>query len=125
MSQLPQKLILVVEDDESIRESVVELLESENYHVAAATNGQEALDYLRSAPVLPNLVLLDLMMPVKDGFEFRTEMLADSRFDCVPVIVMSADGHMQEKKLRSSAREYLKKPVDIDDLLRAVSHHIT
>ena len=65
------KRILVVEDDTSIRELLVELLESEGYGVASAVNGLEALKYLQSNEN-PDLILIDLMMPVMDGYAFRT-----------------------------------------------------
>src|SRR5438046_2792257 len=84
--------ILVVEDDPYIRESIQELLELESYTVACAANGKEALDYLEKiGNGLPQLILLDLMMPVMDGFEFRRQQVTSPVLSKIPLIVMSAD----------------------------------
>src|SRR5262245_35335645 len=117
------KRVLIIEDDRSISESLSELLESEGYAVEVAYNGQEGLEALNKAPILPCLILLDLMMPVKDGFQFRAEQLQDPRISQVPVVVMSADGNVQQKKARIGAAEYIRKPVDIEvylDVIRRV-----
>ncbi len=109
--------ILLVEDDLYIRESVCELLESEGHSVIAAENGARALLVLESMFPLPDLILLDLMMPVKDGFQFRAEQQADTRFAHIPVVVMSADPKLDSRRELLAARAYLRKPVDIDLLL--------
>lgn len=72
------KQILVVEDDTSIRELLVELLESEGYVVSSAVNGLEGIKYLQSQQT-PDLILIDLMMPVMDGYSFRSEQLKNSK----------------------------------------------
>lgn len=113
--------ILVVEDDLYIRESVRELLESEGYTVFAAENGARALEELAAMPQPPDLILLDLMMPVKDGFQFRNEQRADARFAHIPVVVMSADPHLDNHHDALAARTYLHKPIDIDQLLAATA----
>lgn len=109
--------ILVVEDDLYIRESVRELLEDEGYTVICAENGARALAELEAMQRLPDLILLDLMMPVKDGFQFRTEQRTDARFAHIPVVVMSADPQLDSRRGLLEARAYLRKPVDIDLLL--------
>lgn len=119
------KKILLVEDDQDIRETLIELLESEGYEVVPAENGQIGLDKLSSAPTLPNLILLDLMMPVKDGFQFCAEKEANPKFANLPVVVMSADGHIRQNQLRVNARAYLKKPVDIYEILNIVEKFCT
>ena len=81
--------ILVVEDDEDAREAMVALLQMKGYRAVPAGNGQEALDYLRRAPV-PDLIILDLWMPVMDGWQFRSEQAKDPRLKNVPVIVVTA-----------------------------------
>jgi CheY-like chemotaxis protein len=108
--------ILVVEDEADIRELMQELLEVEGYSVDAACDGQDALDRLRACADLdlPNLILLDLMMPVKDGFAFRAEQEGDPRLAPIPVVVLSADAHVEEKKMRIGARAALRKPIDFD-----------
>ncbi len=121
----PRK-ILVVEDDFDIRTSVVELLESEGYSVAIAENGQVGIDHLCNviASELPDLILLDLMMPVKDGIQFCSEKSQNEKFSKIPVIIMSADGHIHEKQAKTGAVEYLKKPINIDKLLEALNRHL-
>jgi CheY-like chemotaxis protein len=112
--------ILVVEDDKDIRKNMNRLLKSEGYFVVLAENGQVALDYLNGAAILPQLIILDLMMPIMDGFQFRTIQQADSRFADIPVIIATADGHPDEKRMRTGARDAIRKPADIETILRAV-----
>jgi CheY-like chemotaxis protein len=113
----------VVEDDLDIRQSIIELLEDSGYQVKSAANGLEAISVLQSG-FSPGLILLDLMMPVMDGFAFRSEQKKDGRWESIPVVVMSADGNIVEKQARAEAAAYLKKPVDIDDLLDVVGAQI-
>jgi CheY-like chemotaxis protein len=124
MSGSPKK-ILIVEDDRDIRDSLSEILVSEGYSVERASNGQEGLDLLRRG-LRPNLILLDLMMPVKDGYEFRAEQLTEpAEIANIPLVVMSADGRIMEKKNRVHANEYIRKPVELDSLLESIKKHTT
>lgn len=111
--------ILIVEDDAGIRESLHLLLESENYHVMAAANGKEALDLLKSGPH-PGLILLDLMMPVMNGWEFLDAIKEDSVVSAIPVIVVTA---FSEEARGMQVKRVLKKPVDFDLLLTIVKQH--
>jgi CheY-like chemotaxis protein len=111
--------ILIVDDDTDIRETLTELLEGEGYDCATAGNGREALDYLRGHS-FPSLILLDLMMPVMDGFEFRAAQLQADKLREVPVLVISAGGRAQQAAKTLSAADYLNKPMDIGDLFRKV-----
>ncbi|NOK17166.1 response regulator [Corallococcus carmarthensis] len=113
--------ILVVEDDFYIREAVRELLEDEGHTVDCAENGAQGLAMLEGMQPLPDVILLDLMMPVKDGFQFRSEQRADDRFADIPVVVMSADPQLDSRKDLLEARAYLRKPVDMDQLLDAAA----
>jgi CheY-like chemotaxis protein len=117
-----QRTILVVEDDQAIRETFVEILESEGFAVATASNGQEGIEYLRSKP-LPKLILLDLMMPVKDGFEFRAEQSGNPQWKAVPTVIMSADDRARQRMEGSGQVEYLRKPIELDALLAVVNRH--
>jgi CheY-like chemotaxis protein len=117
----PAKKILIVEDDECIREALLDLLEGEGYQISVAANGQIGLDFLRQTEELPSLILLDLMMPVKDGFTFREEQLGDERINKVPVLVMSADPNMLLKKDRLKANIYMKKPLELSQMLRSIA----
>ena len=111
-----QKQILVVEDDADIRENLAEFLISESYTVTTAADGQQALNYLRDASNLPQVILLDLRMPNMDGFKFRAEQEKDARLAEIPVILMTADAQIEVEKIRIGAKAYVKKPIDIEAL---------
>lgn len=111
------KRILIVEDAADIRFLLKSLFETEGFSVDQAANGQEALEVLHSADPLPALILLDLMMPVMDGYEFRIKQESEPRLAGIPVVVMTADGDISARRSSIRAREYLKKPVDINRLL--------
>src|SRR5947208_6432557 len=81
--------VLIVEDDEDLREMMAQLLTLEGFQAATVANGREALEYLNSG-ARPDVILLDLMMPVMDGWEFRRRQQADPAVSGVPVIVLSA-----------------------------------
>ena len=112
--------IMVVEDDKDIRRNMKRLLESEGYTVDVAENGQVAIDNLAASQDLPNLIILDLMMPVMDGFEFREAQGRNTRLANIPVIIMTADGHTEEKMLRVGAKAALRKPADVNAILHVV-----
>jgi two-component system response regulator MprA len=106
--------VLIVEDDHDIRECMADALEVEGYSVALAANGREALEKLR-AGVRPDLILLDLLMPVMSGWEFRHEQLADPLLSGIPVVVVSASvpGGLRPDR-------HLSKPFGVDELLEVV-----
>jgi signal transduction histidine kinase len=110
---LGERRLLLVEDDGELRSSLCDLLRSDGYDVADAANGSEALDYLRSKPA-PDLILLDLMMPVKDGWQFRIEQKKDPKIAGIPVLAMSADD--TPKAAAVDAEAYIKKPFDYEAL---------
>ena len=109
--------ILVVEDDDDVRDSIVESLADEGYLLAAARNGREALDYLEGTTTLPRLILLDLMMPLMDGHEFRAAQLARSRLAKIPVVVLSAQAHLNRTGEELKAAAVHRKPVALATLL--------
>jgi CheY-like chemotaxis protein len=110
--------ILVIEDDPTIREVLVEVLGEHGYAAIGAANGREALDTLASTADRPCVILLDLMMPVMDGWEFRRQLEADPALAPVPVIVLSALDQARAAKIHAAA--FLKKPLDFDRLLSLV-----
>ncbi len=111
-------LVLVVDDDPDILDAICDILQGEGYRVARARHGLEALD--RVTQQRPDLILLDLMMPVMDGLAFA-QALRDRKLDeGLPIVVISADGNPQ-KAAAVGAQVYLAKPFDIDALLTAVS----
>ena len=117
---LSERKILIIEDAVDIRYLLKSLFETEGFAVEQAGNGQEALDLLYRSTSLPNMILLDLMMPIMDGYEFRAKQESDPRIASIPVVVMTADGDIGSKKTRIRATEFLKKPVDINKLLTLV-----
>jgi CheY-like chemotaxis protein len=115
-------VVLVVDDDRDIRDSLVEMLEDQGYLALAAANGFEALEVMRTSAELPCVILLDLMMPMMDGWEFREAQLKNPAWTEIPVIVISAytDVGTQAHAL---AAEHLSKPLGVRPLLEAVRRH--
>jgi CheY-like chemotaxis protein len=115
--------ILVVEDEPAVRDALTVLLEREGYEVAAAAEGREALGQLRgdrTGPRRPRLILLDLMMPVMDGFEFRVQQLQDPEIADIPVIVFSGGGDLDRKAGLLAPDAWVAKPVDVPRFLELV-----
>lgn len=114
--------LLIVEDDDEIRELLAEMLADSGFTVATARNGKEGLDRLRSGP-RPKVVILDLMMPVMDGWQLRAAMLADPDLAAIPVIVVSGAADMQDDGAALAASRILTKPVKWPVLLESVRAH--
>jgi CheY-like chemotaxis protein len=112
--------VLIVEDDPDLRDGLGEWLQAAGYPTALAANGQEALEYLHTHQA-PCLVLLDLMMPVMDGCEFRQRQVKDPSLSKVPVVVLSALGPQRSSSLVPGVDAYLEKPVDFTKLLQAIA----
>jgi len=109
--------ILVVDDDDSTREVVVEFLSSEGYEVWAASHGRIALEMVGSAQ--PDAILLDMLMPIMDGYEF-TEAYRQSQGPHVPIIVLTATFDAATSAQSIAADGYLDKPFILDELLEVV-----
>lgn len=112
-----KKLVLVVDDDDSIREAVCDVLNDEGYQAVGAENGRQALDFLR-AEGGPCLILLDLMMPVMDGATFRAKQLGDPHLSRIPVAIITAAGLQAAHGVPAHA--ILAKPLRIETLLGVV-----
>jgi CheY-like chemotaxis protein len=112
--------VMVVEDDPDIREAVRVFLASEGWDVVEAANGRDALALLRSAS-LPNVILLDLRMPIMDGRRFVAELSRDDALASLPVFVLSAyeerDAELHDLKVRG----FLPKPIRFDRLANTVA----
>jgi CheY-like chemotaxis protein len=117
----PHKTVLVVEDDFFIRDLLIELLEDEGYPVASAANGKEALAYLKTTEELPGLILLDLMMPVMDGQQFRQAQQQDSRLQSIPVVVLTASSDTTHLPEEFEPTGYMAKPIELHRLLDTVA----
>jgi CheY-like chemotaxis protein len=116
------RALLLVEDDDDVRDAIAASLRDEGYVVAEAGNGRLALEWLqRNAD--PCLVLLDLWMPVMSGFELRAKMAQDPRLSAVPLIVVSAAGDGKARAEEMGAIGYLRKPLDLQDLLATVERY--
>ena len=113
------RLILVVDDDDDIRESMLEILEDRRYATAQARNGEDALQQLR-AGLRPDAIFLDLMMPVMDGRAFREAQRADPALAAIPVVVLTAHGDVAAAAAEMSPRAFLKKPASLKEILAAV-----
>jgi CheY-like chemotaxis protein len=111
-------LVLVVDDDPDILEAICDILEAEGYRVSRARHGVEALE--RVDVERPDLILLDLMMPVMDGVAFAHALRKRPSDRDIPIVVISADGNPQ-RAAAVGAAAYLAKPFDIDALLSQVS----
>ena len=106
--------VLIIEDDRDIRDTLSDVLEHEGHEVACAANGAEGLVEARQHH--PDLILLDLMMPVMDGWQFRSEQKLDASIRDVPVVVVSAVRTPPELDVAG----FIAKPCDLGDVLSAV-----
>ncbi len=112
-----KKSILIVEDAIDLQMLLARFLRRKGYHVDCARNGKDALDILSSSASLPGVILLDLMMPDMDGYEFRKAQEGDERIANIPVVVMTAAGDAQVQGISMGAKGYLKKPFSNLDLI--------
>jgi CheY-like chemotaxis protein len=115
--------VLVVEDDPDVRESLCEALADSGYGVTGASNGREALELLKSGAPLPCLILLDVMMPVMGGEEFRAVQTCDSELSGIPVVLVSAHKEMPTLASSLGVAGALAKPFKLDSLLELVARH--
>ncbi|HXU70556.1 MAG TPA: response regulator [Polyangia bacterium] len=113
--------ILVIEDDEGVRESLVAILRDEGYAAETAANGAAALRRLAQRP-LPTLILLDLMMPKMDGVDFRSHQLADPELRKIPVVIISARPDVARQAAELHVDDFLRKPMSFEELLHVVQN---
>ena len=117
----PQKRLLIIEDERDIRDTLKDFLESEGYDVDSADNGSTALVHLQTHP-LPNLILLDMKMPVMNGWEFAAAFLEKYDHDC-PIVVMTAAADAEKRAAEIHADGWVGKPFELDDLLGKIRQH--
>jgi len=122
MSGDPCKGILLIEDDHDVRDTLVEALRDQGYTVRTASNGADALHRLRDG-WQPCLIVLDLMMPVMDGWEFRHAQLQDPALAAIPVVILTADGNARQKAAKMSAVLGMSKPVRLADLIDVIGQY--
>ena len=118
----PEGAILLVEDDEAVREVLSDLLTSNGYSVVQAENGADGLQAVKTHA--PRLILLDLNMPYMSGAAFRAvQRRLASNLSEIPVVVVSGDAAAADECQKLGAAEYLAKPIEAATLLRAVREH--
>jgi CheY-like chemotaxis protein len=118
--QPPCKEVLVVDDDQDICLILREVLEAEGCTVIVAHNGQEALRVLEQRR--PDVIVLDLMMPVMNGWELAVQLQQESRWRDIPVVVVSADTLTARRKLAAHVVATIPKPFDIAHIAQAVQY---
>ncbi|MGH7906905.1 MAG: response regulator, partial [Candidatus Binataceae bacterium] len=111
-------IVLVVEDDPDASEALCDLLRGEGYSTIAATDGQMALDYLQSG-ALPCMIILDLLMPIMDGWRFRERLRENPALDRIPVVVVTAFGNRSPSDVVAT----FQKPINIPSLLETVARY--
>jgi len=114
--------VLIIEDDPDFREHLAALIRSRGHQVEFADHGEDALLKLLVGE-LPSLILLDLMMPVMDGWTFRARMLQDPKLAAIPVAVLSGVGSVKNESLKLQIDSYLGKPVDLPALYRLIERY--
>jgi CheY-like chemotaxis protein len=114
--------VLVVDDDYAVLDAIKEVLEDEGYEVSLAANGLEALKELRRGD-RPCVILLDLMMPVMNGWEFRREQLLDQALAAIPTVIVTAHNRPDESTEELMASACLRKPAQPDQLLATVQKY--
>ena len=118
MSPTERRDVLIVDDDPDIRDAVEECLRYEGYDVHSAADGRDALDRLEYG-LRPAVILLDLMMPVLNGFDVLEALKSRPEWKSIPVVIVSANRGYEAEDL-SGAVSILRKPVNVDRLLAAV-----
>ena len=117
-SDLASKDVLVVEDEAYLCELIGDVIESEGHTVRKASNGLEALERLRERK--PQLILLDLMMPIMDGWEFMEVLRANPEWDGMPIVIITAIYDVKRTQEETGAKAVITKPFDIDQITEIV-----
>ena len=115
------KDVLVVDDDHYLCELIVDVLEAEGHMARTATNGEEALEQVRERK--PELILLDLMMPVMNGWEVAAALKANPDWSDIPVVLITASHDGERRREETGAKAVITKPFDIDHLAEVVSNY--
>jgi CheY-like chemotaxis protein len=114
--------VLVVDDDQEILNLLELALGDEGYAVSRARNGREALNVMENE--VPGLILLDLMMPVMNGWAFCQELKKRDDLRSIPVVLMSADRRLDRKVQEAQATDHLRKPFDLTTLYEVVQRYL-
>jgi len=120
MTKDQSKQILLVDDSSDQQILLRKLLEANGYTVDCTSNGAEALSLLNSCNTLPEMILLDLRMPIMDGISFRDNQVADPRLREIPVVLMTGDDEIEVIRAKTNSTDILVKPFNISSLLETV-----
>jgi PleD family two-component response regulator len=115
--------VLLIEDDIDIAEAIESVFHLENIRYQSMKDGQSALDYLNSVDQNPSLIIMDVMMPLLNGFEFRKKQLSNKKIANIPTIAMSATSDF-EKVDAGHFNEFIKKPIDIDRFIDLIKKYL-
>ncbi len=115
------KLVLLVEDDEPLRQTLAEALRDEGFDVVAAADGQDALNWLSAAPAMPQVIITDLVMPRMDGWELYNRLHEESRYQAIPVVVLSGMLHTRPWPDGPVPAQQLRKPPKLDFFLNLLN----
>jgi CheY-like chemotaxis protein len=118
------RTILLIEDDRDICEIVAHVLQEEGYDTVTVSNGAEALRFLRAKDVRPFVIVLDLMLPVMDAWQFRAEQAQDARIAGIPVVIFSANPKIAQHADSLGAAAMIRKPPNLDEFLAVVGRFL-
>jgi CheY-like chemotaxis protein len=118
------RTILLIEDDHDICEIVEQVLAEEGYETIAVSNGAEGLAHLRSEAPRPFVVVLDLMLPVMDAWQFRAEQMRHPELAKIPVVIFSANPKVGKHAESLGAAAVIRKPPDLDELLNVLGRFV-
>jgi CheY-like chemotaxis protein len=114
--------ILLIEDDDDMRDNLAALLRRRGYQVAAVGNGKEALEWLQMGN-MPCLIILDLMMPVMNGWDFRSKQMAVQKWAAIPTVLLSGTADIAQQMKRLGTLDYISKPVNLKRLYDIVDRY--
>ncbi len=120
---MPDHHLLVVDDEDDIREALASIIRQEGYAVDEAADGRAALEYMRSSRTKPCVVLLDLMMPVMNGWDLVGDMSQDEGLRSIPVVLITADARGASSDPRTSSLPLMSKPLDLRRLMDVVERY--
>jgi CheY-like chemotaxis protein len=109
--------VLVIEDDDDLREAMADVLSNDGHRVLEARNGREAIDLLRGLEVMPHVIILDLMMPVMNGVEFCAEQRCDPQLRGIPIMLVSASSQLPTSAADLGVAGFARKPLALSTLL--------
>ena len=119
-----QKTILLIEDANELLQLLKSILEMKGFRILSANNGEDALELLRNNPELPDLILLDMMMPIMSGQQFMEKKNQDLRIAAIPVVLLTAHKDALEAKSKLGARDFIKKPVELDEVFEVINRNL-